>query len=154
MTEQEESDELTSEEILKLAQAMKDNVPTQDEKQNVHTFLHSVVIADDTKKIGFLKVDKELNELGVPQHTVRGSFEMARIADKIMDNVFFQEFFLKEAEETLSTSLSREGFLIRQATTTTKSVADVTKRTKTQKGMFKKTTEETGGDPYGTQSQT
>lgn len=142
----EESDELTEEEILKLAQSMKDNVPTQDEKQNIHTFLHSVVIADDTKKIGFLKVDKELNELGIPQHTVRGSLEMARIADKIMDNNFFKEFFMAEAEEVLSTSLSREGFLIRQATTQTKQVADATKRIRTQKGMFKKTTEESGGD--------
>ena len=147
-TQEQDDDELTSEEILKLAQAMKDNVPTQDEKQNVHTFLHSVVIADDTRKIGNLKDDKEFNELGLPTHTVRGSLEMARISDKIMDNDFFKSWFDAEAEETLATSLSRSGFLIRQATTQTKAVADVTKRTKVNKGWFKKTEEATGGDPY------
>lgn len=145
----EDDDELTEEEIIKLAQAMKDNVPVQDEKQNLHTFLNAVVIANDTRKIGNLKEDKELNELGIPVHSVRGSLEMARIADKIMDNDFFKEFFLAEAEETLATSLSRNGFLIRQATTQTKAVADVTKRKKESKGMFgKKQEEKTGGDPY------
>jgi len=145
-TQEQDDDELTSEEILKLAQAMKDNVPTQDEKQNVHTFLHSVVIADDTRKIGNLKDDKEFNELGLPTHTVRGSLEMARISDKIMDNDFFKSWFDAEAEETLATSLSRSGFLIKQATTTTKQVADATKRRKINKGWFKKTEEQSGGD--------
>jgi len=149
MTEEKQTqddDELTSEEILKLAQAMKDNVPTQDEKQNVHTFLHSVVIADDTRKIGNLKDDKEFNELGLPTHTVRGSLEMARISDKIMDNDFFKSWFDAEAEETLATSLSRSGFLIKQATVQTRQVADATKRTKINKGWFKKTEEKSGGD--------
>jgi len=146
MTEENQDDELTEDDIMKLAQAMKDNVPTQDEKQNVHTFLHSVVVADDTKKIGNLKDDKDFSELGLPTHTVRGSLEMARISDKIMDNTFFRGWFKEEAEDTLSTSLSRGGFLIRQATTTTKQVADATKRTKLNKGWFKKTEEKTGGD--------
>lgn len=145
-TQEQDDDELTSEEILKLAQAMKDNVPTQDEKQNVHTFLHSVVIADDTRKIGNLKDDKEFNELGLPTHTVRGSLEMARISDKIMDNDFFKSWFDAEAEETLATSLSRSGFLIKQATTQTRQVADATKRRKINKGWFKKTEEQSGGD--------
>jgi len=144
--EQKNEDELTEDDIMKLAQAMKDNVPTQDEKQNVHTFLHSVVIADDTKKIGNLKDDKDFSELGLPTHTVRGSLEMARISEKIMDNNFFRDWFKEEAEDTLSSSLSRGGFLIRQATTTTKQVADATKRTKLNKGWFKKTEEKTGGD--------
>ena len=150
MTEEQEQDddELTSEDILKLAQAMKDNAPTQDEKQNVHTFLHSVVMAEDTKKIGNLRDEGDFTELGIPSHTVRGSLEMARISDKIMDNTFFKDWFNAEAEETLATSLSRAGFLVRQATTTTKSVADVTKRKKINKGWFnKKTEEKTGGDP-------
>jgi len=149
MTEQQQdNDELTEEEILKLAQAMKDNVPTQDEKQNVHTFLHSVVIADDTKKIGNLKQDKNIDELGRPTFTVRGDLEMARISKQIMDNEFFAKWFESEAEDTLATSLSRDGFIIRQATTQTKAVADVTKRIKHNKGMFKKTEEKSGGDPY------
>jgi len=146
-TQTKDEDELTEDDIMKLAQAMKNNVPTQDEKQNVHTFLHSVVVADDTKKIGNLKDDKDFSELGTPTHTVRGSLEMARISEKIMDNTFFRDWFKEEAEDTLATSLSRGGFLIRQATVQTKNVADVTKRTKLNKGWFKKTEEKTGGFP-------
>lgn len=151
MTEEEKTDELTSEEIVKLAEAMKDNVPVQDEKQNVHTFLHSVVIADDTRKVGNLKDDDKLSELGLPSHTVRGSFEMARISIQLMANDTFSKWFADEAEETLATSLSRGGFLVRQATVQTKAVADVTKRKTINKGMFKKSEVETGGDPYATQ---
>lgn len=145
--EQQDEDTLTEEEVLKLAQAMKDNVPTQDEKQNVHTFLHSVVLAEDTRKIGNLKDDKDFNELGFPELTVRGGFDLALISDEIMDNKFFSDFFKKQAEDTLATSLSRGGFLIRQATTTTKQLADATKRKKINKSMFgKKTEEKSGGD--------
>lgn len=146
---EEDNEALTNEEIMKLAKAMEQNAPVQDEKQNVHTFLHSVVISEDTRKIGNLRDDDKLSELGLPAHTVRGSFEMARISGSIMDNPFYQQWFLNEAEEALSTSLSRGGFLIRQATTTTKAVADATKRTKINKGMFgKKNIEVSGGDPY------
>ena len=49
-TKPEES--MTDEEaLLKMAQVMKDNAPTQDEKQNVHTFLHNVATAEDSTKI-------------------------------------------------------------------------------------------------------
>lgn len=146
---QEMSDE---EAIMKIASAMKGNTPSQDERNNVHTFLTKVVEVEDTEnisRVGNLRDDNTLNELGIPKWTVRGALEMGRISDKIMDNTFFKEFFEAQAKETLTTSLSREGFLIRQATTTTKAVADVTKRRKTNKGMFgKKNVEETGGDPY------
>lgn len=147
----EENQDLSDEEaILKIAQAMKDSSPSLEDKQNVHTFLLSVVQADDTTKIaktGNLRDDKELNELGIPRWNVRGAFEMARISHKLMENKFFQEYFEDQAKETLGTSLSREGFIIKQATTITKQVADATKRRKINKGMFgSKTTEESGGD--------
>ncbi len=140
--------ELTDEEaIMKIAAAMKDNTPSLEDKQSVHAFLNNVATADKTTKVGNLRDDKEMNELGSPAHNVRGSLEMARISDKIMDNEFFKEYFEAEAEETLATSLSREGFLVRQATTSTKNVADVTKRRKINKGWFgSKSTEESGGD--------
>jgi hypothetical protein len=65
-----------------------------------------------------------------------------------LDN--YKEYFEKEAMITLNTSLSRDGFLIRQATTTTKQVADATRRRKINKGMFgHKTVEESGGDTSG-----
>lgn len=145
--EQEISDE---EAIIKIAQAMKDNAPSQEDKQNVHTFLINVVKEsqiENISKIGNLRDDKEINELGIPPWNVRGALEMARISDKIMRNNFFKEYFEASALETLSTSLSREGFLIKQATTTTKQVADATKRRKINKGMFgSKKIEESGGD--------
>lgn len=146
VTQQTNEDELSHDEIIQLAQAMKDNVPSQDEKQNVHTFLNNVVLAEDTRKIGNLKDDKEYDELGLAEHTVRGSFELVRISDMIINNKYLANYFKNEAEDTLATSLSRNGFLVRQATTTTKQVADATKKIKKNNGWFKKTEEVSGGD--------
>ena len=114
--EQEMSDE---EALMKLAQAMKDNAPSGIDKQSVYAFLNNIAVADDTRKVANLRNDKELDELGTPQHHVRGSLEMARIAEKIIENDYFKQYFEAEAEETLATSLSREGFLVKQATTQT-----------------------------------
>ena len=149
MVEQEESMS-DDEAILKIAQAMKSNASTPEEKQSIHVFLHNVAVAEKTTKVGNLQVDKDINELGVPFHNVRGCFDMALISDKIMENEYFKDYFTTEAESVLATSLSREGFLIRQATTQTKAVADITKRRSVNKGWFgKKKVTETGGDPYG-----
>jgi len=146
-TNTEMSDE---EAIMKIAAAMKDNVPSAEDRQNVHTFLLNVVQAEEIGKIaklGNLRDDKEMNELGMPVWTVRGSLGMALISNKIMDNDYFKDYFEQDAGITLNTSLSREGFLIKHATITTKQVADVTKRRKINKGMFgKKEIEESGGD--------
>lgn len=145
-TEQQQTEGYTSEELLSAAEKMKENAPQQDEKHNVHTFLVKVVEEADSTKIANLRDDKELNELGVPSFPVRGAKEMALISREIMDNEFFAEYFEKEAENTLATSLSREGFLIRQATTTTKQVGDITRRRRITKGLFKKQEEVQGGD--------
>lgn len=147
--EMEKQDETSDEEaLIKLASIMKDNATTQEEKQNIHTFLNGVVEATDTKKVANLRDgdDGNLDELGIPSFSVRGSLDMALISEKIMDNDYFKEYFEKEAENTLATSLSRKGFLIRQATVKTTQVADITKKRKINKGWFKKNTEETGGD--------
>lgn len=148
MTEEDKKELSEDEAILKLALAMKDNATTTDNKNNVHIFLHNIAVSDDTTKTGNLRVDKETDELGIPAYTVRGAKEMALISEKIMDNDFFKGYFEKDAENTLSTSLSREGFLVKQATTTTKAIADITKRRKTNRGWFgtKKTVEESGGN--------
>ncbi len=133
--------------LMAIAKAMKENAPIQEEKHNVHEFLNRVVEAEDTTKIGNLEVDKEIDELGIPIYSVRGAKDMALIADKIMENDYFKKYFEKEAENTLATSLSRKGFLIRQATTVTKQVADITKRRKINRGWFgKQKVEESGGD--------
>lgn len=152
MPEQQQESMSDEEAIMKIAMAMKDNAPTQEEKHNVHKFLFDVVMAKDTTKIGNLQVDKEINELGVPEHTVRGSKGMQLISNMIMENDYFAEYFEKEAENTLATSLSREGFIVKHATIQTKQIADITRRRKTNKGWFKTKTEESGGDT--TQSST
>lgn len=147
MAEQEQ--ELTDEQaLMNIAQAMKDNNISTDDHHSVHKFLFNIVTAEDSTKVGFLRSDKEIDELGLPKHPVRALKEMALISEKIMDNEYFKEYFEKEAEIVLGTSLSREGFLVRQATTQTKHIADVTRRRKVNKGWFgKQTTEMTGGDP-------
>jgi len=144
---QEQTDDMTDEEVLmKIANAMKDNPPVGDEKQNVHTFLFNVATAKDTTKIANLRDDKEMNEIGMSQFTVRGCKSMSLISEMIMENDYFSEYFEKEAENLLSTSLSRGGFLVRQATVQTKQVADVTKRRTVNKGWFgKEDVKEEGG---------
>lgn len=133
--------------ILKIAAAMKDNTQSKEDKQSIHTFLFNVATAEDTKKIGNLRDDREMNELGIPSHNVRGSLELKRISDLIMENEIFTKWFKEETEETLATSLSREGFLIKQATTQTKQISDMTPRKKINKGWFgKKTVESSGGE--------
>ena len=150
MAEEKETEDLSDEEaILKIAQAMKDT-PTPEDKVNVHTFLRDVVVNKNPTRIGNLRDDDKLNELGNPQWTVRGSLDMVKLCDKIMGNEFFIDFFQASAYDTLSTSLSRGGFLVRQASVQTKQIADVTKRRKINKGMFgQRKIEESGGDTTG-----
>jgi hypothetical protein len=149
MSEQEQEQEMSDEEaIMKIAAAMKGNEPTHEDKQSVPTFLFNIVTAKDTTKVGNLDDSKDNNELGFPSHNVRGSLEMARISNLIMDNEMFREWFAAEAEATLATSLSKQGFLVKQATTQTKHVADTTKRRKINKGWFGSSKiKESGGDP-------
>ena len=145
-----DQEEMSDDEALKkIVEAMKGNAPSQDDKNNMHTFLLNVVQADEIDKIakvGNLRDDKDLNELGLPIWTVRGGLDMSMISDKLMDNNFFKEFFERQAKNTLTTSLSREGFLIKMNATTTKQVADTTKRKKTNRGMFGKKSEEVSGE--------
>lgn len=151
---EEEQDMSDEEALMKLARAMKDNPPSEEDRQSIFSFLFNVATSKDTTKIGNLRDDKDLNEIGNTNYTVRGAKQMALIAEDIMDNDYFRNFFDKEAEITLSSSLSREGFLVRQASTQTKQVADITKRRKINKGWFgKQKVEETGGDTTGSASK-
>ncbi len=99
MGEDNQNEEGMSDEeaIMKIAAAMKDSAPSQEEKHNVHTFLTNVVQTEDIDKvikIGNLIHDKEINELGLPQWNARGALGMARISDMLMDNNFFKEYFV------------------------------------------------------------
>lgn len=154
---EEETTELSDEDaIMKIAMAMKDNAPVVDEKQNVHTFLINVIKENEVQnvtKLGNLRDDKDINELGRPVWTLRGSLEMARISKMLMDNQFFADYFNAATVETNASSLSRDGMLLRQATTQNRNVADVTKRRKVNKGWIKSSSESTGGDPYAGDKQ-
>jgi len=145
--EQQQQDISDEEALMRVAAAMKDSAAGQEEKHSVPSFLFNVVKAKDSTKIGNLRDDKELNELGAPIFTVRGAKEMQLISNMIMDNEYFSSYFEQEAEDALATSLSREGFLIRQVNLQTKQVADITKRRTINKGWFgKQKIEEQGGD--------
>lgn len=149
-----ENKEMSDDEaIQRIVEAMGGNTPTQEEKHNVHTFLTSIVNTEDIDKVikvGNLRDDRDLNELGNPQWNVRGALKMARISNMIMDNPFFQKYFEAQARETTASSLSREGFLPKLGTITTKQMVDATKRRRVNKGLFgKRTVEESGGDITG-----
>ena len=114
--------------------------PTYEEKYNVHTFLHRVATADDTTKVGFLKEE----EVGIPRYSVRSLKEFALICETIMGNDIFKEYFEKQSEIITASSLSREGFLVKQATTQTRQIADITKTKKENKSWFKKKDDKEG----------
>lgn len=132
----EEGEQLSTEELGQLARylSQSDSTPIPDQKHNVHEFLHSVATETDTTKVGFLKEE----ELGKPKHPVRGYKEFALICKDIIGNDYFKDFFTAEGEIVTATSLSREGFLVKQATTTTKQLADITKIKKENKSWFKR----------------
>lgn len=109
-------------------------IPLPEEKFNVHTFLHKVATANDTTKIGNLTEE----ELGTLKHPIRTHKSIALICKNIIGNDFLAKYFEAESEIATSTSLSRNGFLIKSATTTTRQIADVTKPRKVNKGWFKK----------------
>ena len=126
--------EPTNEEMWKALSDSGQSFPLAEEKYNVHLFLHRVATSDDTTKVAFLKEE----EVGVPLNHVRGLKEFALISSDIIGNEFFRDYFLKESENITATSLSREGFLVKQATTQTKRLADITKPKKENKGWFNK----------------
>lgn len=108
--------------------------PAPEEKYNVHLFLHRVATASDTTKIGFLGD----NEVGIPQYPTRALKTFAIIASDIIGNEHIANYFNKESEIVTSTSLSKQGFLVKQATTQTRHIGDVTKLRKKNKGWFSK----------------
>lgn len=143
MAEEETQEPLTGEEKEQLYNYLSQaqNAPQQEEKYNVHIFLHRVATADDTTKVGYLKEE----EVGVPTHPTRALKGFALIASEIMDNEFVANYFEKRSEIVTATSLSRDGFLVKQATTQTRQIADVTKaKRKPSSSWFKKKDDKEG----------
>jgi len=114
--------------------AQSQAAPMPEEKYNVHLFLHRVATSEDTTKIGNLKEE----EVGVPKHPIRAFKEFALISEKIIGNDYIADYFKKESEIVTSTSLSKDGFLVRQATVQTKLLGDISKTRRENKGWFKK----------------
>ena len=139
-----EEDDIRQEEEIKLAfaqmsdeerKAALDNypVPFPEAKHNVHTFLNNVLETKDTTKVGFLSE----TELGSPIHSVRAYKELALISNVIIGNPLFEKYFSVEGENTLASSLSRNGFLVKMAITQTRKIEDMTKPKGENKGWFK-----------------
>ena len=125
--------ELSEEELAEKIASLVGVTPVPEEKTNMYTFLTNIAIAEDTTKIGYLKEE----ELGMPTLPVRSDKSLALWSGEVMENPFFQNFFLKESEDTTSTSLSRDGFLAKLAVLQKKEIADVTKPKRENKGWFK-----------------
>lgn len=145
------SEEMSDQEVIeRLADAMKDSSMSPEEKQNIFTFLTKVATTHDTTKTGYLRDDKDLNEVGIPKLPVRTFHSLALIAEEIMNNKFFSDYFKKEAEIVSKTSLARDGFLTKLAVIQKREVADVTpQRGKGEnKGWFKKR-QQPQGQPQG-----
>ena len=133
MTEQINS-EVTEEQIAEMIERMVGSVPQPEEKSTVHSFLIKVVQEDDTTKLGYVTQE----ELGMPQIPIRSDKSLALWTGMVMENPFYQEFFEKESQDTTSTSLSKDGFLIKHATIQKKEIADTTKKQTSNKGWFKR----------------
>jgi len=139
---EENEEELTEEMKIALAQMNEEDrkaalenypIPLIEPKHNVHTFLNNVLETKDTTKVGFLSE----TELGSPIHSVRAYKELALISDVIIGNPLFKTYFSTEGENTLASSLSRNGFLVKMAITQTRKIEDMTKPKGENKGWFK-----------------
>jgi hypothetical protein len=135
MGEEDVLSQLTPEEYSELQKYANYSAPAPQSVHNVHKFLAEVAESEDTTKTGYLTDD----ELGKPTHPVRTNKELALFCQKIADMPLMAELLNAESEITTSTSLSRDAKLLSLAVTTTRQVADVTKKSgKPNKGWFKK----------------
>ena len=99
---------------------------------NTHSFFTDIIKSKSTTKTGYLDKD----ELGLPRLTQRGIKELELFCrDTFMDNGW-ADYFKDLAEIQTSTSLSKEGILIKLAVTQKKELADLTPEKKKNKGMF------------------
>jgi len=129
-----EQQEISEEQAEQLVRSM------MEQKETPHSFFTRVIKHPDSTKIGNLDIE----ELGVSTHPVRTYKELALFCDKICDDGFTKEYYEELSEIQLATSLSKEGFLIKQVGTRTQQYADTTnkQKSKVKKGFFKKENKE------------
>ena len=105
-----------------------------ESKQTMHSFLKSVVIHDDTTKTGFVSEE----ELGHSKNPIRTYKELELFCEDVLEDNAWSDYFKKMSEVQTSTSLSKEGFLMKLVNTMRKELADVSPKSKTKnKGWFK-----------------
>jgi hypothetical protein len=105
-----------------------------ESKQNQHTFFKDVVKTKDTTKVGNLSDE----ELGEPYLEVRALKDLEIFSREICDDNGWADYFKKQAEQVLATSLSRDAMLLKLSVTSTKQLADISPKSKKQnKGWFK-----------------
>lgn len=104
-----------------------------ESKQNAATFFTNVVKAKDTTKVGNLDKD----ELGTSKLPVRTYKELELFSRDIAGDDTWADYFKQMSEIQSSTSLSKEGFLMKLFVTSKKELADMTPHKK-NKGWFKK----------------
>ena len=128
-------EQLTPEEQQILEEALKGyGAPQQDEKHNVHTFLHKVSVSPDTTKTGYL----EKEEVGITPYSLRTYKQLKVICDKLCSDDIWEDYFSAKGEILTSTSLSKDAKLISLAVIQRKELADMTKSRMSNKGWFKK----------------
>ena len=134
---------MTAEEQAELARFLAPSASVQDDKHNVHKFLHDVAISDNTTKTGYLTKE----ELGMPKLPVRTHKELALFCREIANMDYFADYFEKEAEIITSTSLSKDAKLLELAVISKRQLEDVTKTSKKEnKGWFGGKRKKGGGD--------
>lgn len=134
MAEEYGQEELSQEEMEQL-QHLIGTATIPEEKSNIHIFLTKVVEHEDSTKIANV-TDVELGDAKLP---VRTQQELALFCSDIANMDWFAEYFKKEAEITLATSLSRDAKLIELAVTSSRQVGEIPrKKPKENKGWFRK----------------
>jgi len=123
------SEEITEQEAERMLRQFSES------KSNVHSFLTNVVKGKDTTKTGNLTAD----ELGMPKIPVRTMKELSLFSKEVASEDEWAEYFKSLSEIQTSTSLSKEGLLLKLSVTQKKELADMTPKTrKVNKGWFKK----------------
>ena len=130
-------EDLTPEELEELRGALGSGSPMREENQGIYNFFNKILKTRDTIKVS------NLDKTEIP--SIRVLRSTANYA-KIMGLDLVSNFLNQEAEVTLGSALSREGFFIKSAITTKRESSLKTKSGGGDKGwtLFgkKKTVEE------------
>lgn len=126
------TDNITEQEAEELIRAFGES------KSNIHNFLTNIVKTKDTTRVANITAD----ELGEPVLPVRTYMELALFSKEVGMEAF-ASYFEGMREVVTAPTLSKDGFLIRQATIQRKEFSDTTKKTKqAKKGFFRRGKEE------------